>query len=464
VPVSRADARGCCSSILMPNPLEKLFWNAFTLWHVRLERSLPYWPLSRLMALQARRVQAIIRHAYQKVPFYREEMDRRGLKPGDFRTAADLAALPLIDGTQVARDPDRFLAANLIHPPGLVLDYSGTSGRSKQIRYDTRALFCALAKGHRQRFALSPFTGGVFGYREMHVVRTSAVATQIRHFYESYSWTPPGVDLTRRYLSPGDLSFAETVEVINEFRPDVIRGYGSYLGPLFREAHQRKSQIHHPKVIVYGADAMAEADRRLIEQEFGIPVSSTYQSVEALRIGFQCDRRRGFHLSLDMVAVRVVDDEGQDVAPGGSGHIVVSNLTNRATVLLNYKLGDVVTRSQGPCDCGRTLPTIEAIRGRSDDVLRLADGRIMHALVALEPLRAVPGVMQVQIVQKGRDRFVLRVVGRPGIDHTETSGALVRALQSKVGNTGHVTVDWVEAIPLGINGKVKAVISGLPAE
>lgn len=448
----------------MPNSLTKVSWNAFTLWHVRLERSLPYWPISRLIALQARRVQAIARHAYQEVPFYREEMDRRGQKPGDFRTAADLAALPLIDGTKVAREPDRFLAANLIHTPGLVLDSSGTSGRSKQIRYDARALFSALAKGQRQRFALSEFTGGVFGYREMQVVRPSSVPTQMRHFYERHLWTPPGVDLTRRFLSPGDLSFAETVAVINEFRPDVIRGYGSYLGQLFREAHRRKAGIHRPKAIVYAADAMAEADRILIEEEFGIPVSSTYQSVEALRIGFQCERRRGFHLSLDAVAVRVVDDEGKDVAPGGRGHIVISNLINRATVLLNYKLGDVVTRSQSECDCGRTLPTIEAIDGRSDDLLRLADGRIMHALVALEPLRAVPGVVQVQIVQKARDRFVLRVVGRSGIDRTESSGALVRALQSKVGTTGNVTVDWVEAVPLGINGKVKAVLSELPAE
>jgi len=460
LPISRPPLR----RFPMPSPVTKVLWNAFTLWHVRSERNLPYRPLSEILALQARRVRAIVAHAYQEVPFYRQEMDRRGLKPGDIRTAADLAALPLIDGSKLAREPDRFLAANLIHTPGLVLDSSGTSGRSKQIRYDARALFQALAKGQRHRFALSAFTGGVFGYREMHIARPSSVPAQMRHFYERYSWTPPGVDLTRQYLSPGDLSFEETVVTINQFRPDVIRGYGSYLGLLFREAHRRKAGIHRPKAIVYSADAMPEADRRLIEEEFGIPVNSTYQSVEALRIGFQCERRRGFHLSLDAVAVRVVDDEGQDVAPGGSGHIVISNLTNRATVLLNYKLGDIVTRSYSECDCGRTLPTIEAIEGRSDDLLRLTDGRMMHALVALEPLRAVPGVVQVQILQKAWDRFVLRVVGRPGIDCTETSGDLVRALQSKVGTTGHVTVDWVDAIPLGINGKVKAVISELPAE
>jgi phenylacetate-CoA ligase len=386
-------------------------------------------------------------------------MDRRGLKPRDFRTGADLAKLPLIDGLRYTREPERFQAARRIRASGLTIESSGTSGRSKHIRYDARALFLALAQGHRQRCGLSAFTGGVFGYREMHMVRTGSVAVQIRHFYEKYSSTPPHVDLMRQFLSPGDLSFSGTLEAINKFQPDVIRGYGSYLGALFREAHLRGVRIHHPRVIVYGADAMAEGDRRLIEQELGIPVSSTYQSVEALRIGFECERGHGFHLSLDAVAVRVVDDQGKDVEPGGTGHIVISNLTNRATVLLNYKLGDVVTRSAGACECGRTLPMIEAIQGRSDDVLRLGDGRVMHALVALEPLRAVPGVLQLQVVQQARNRFILRAVAQSGVARTEAAGALIRALESKVGTTGRIEVDWVEALPPGQNGKVKAVIS-----
>ena len=230
-------------------------------------------------------------------------------------------------------------------------------------------------------------------------------------------------------------------------------------GCSFGKRHQRGVQVHRPKVIVYGADLMAESDRRLIEREFGVPVSSTYQSVEALRIGFQCEQRHGFHLSLDAVAVRVIDDQGGEVGPGGTGHVVISNLTNRATVLLNYKLGDVVTRSEGPCACGRSLPMIEAIVGRSDDVLRLADGRVMHSLVATEQVRAVPGVVQIQIVQQARDRFMLRVVGQPDIDRTKASQDLERTLLSKIGGAGHVEVHWVEAIPPGLNGKVKAVIS-----
>jgi hypothetical protein len=104
---------------------------------------------------------------------------------------------------------------------------------------------------------------------------------------------------------------------------------------------------------------------------------------------------------------------------------------------------------------------IEDIRGRSDDVLRLADGRLMHGLVALEPLHSVPGVLQVQIVQQAPDRFLLRAVSQPGANPSDAALALIRALRSKVGDEGEVEVHWVHTIPPGPNGKVKAVVSEL---
>lgn len=78
---------------------------------------------------------------------------------------------------------------------------------------------------------------------------------------------------------------------------------------------------------------------------------------------------RGFSRQPDHVAVRVVDENGKTLGPGSMGEIVISNLTNRATVLLNYKLGDVVPLGRSACHCGCTLPTIDVIEGRADDLI-----------------------------------------------------------------------------------------------
>jgi phenylacetate-CoA ligase len=310
----------------------------------------------------------------------------------------------------------------------------------------------------------SHFIGRPFGYRETRFSRPLGSPAVVRRFYEERSWTPRRIDLTRQKLSPGDLSVEETVAAVNEFRPELMVGYGSYLGALFREIRQRNIPTHRPKLIQYVGDSMPDADRLLIEREFGVPVISTYQCTEVMRMGFFCERRTGFHLSIDLVAFRVVDDENREVAPGETGHIVVSNLTNRATVLLNYKLGDIVTRARLPCPCGRTLPMIENIRGRSGDILHLADGRVMHGLVATELVLAVSGVRQVQVVQQARDRFVLRSIALPGADKPQVSVALASALRSKVGSTATVEVEWLEVIPPDASGKVKSVISELDGE
>src|SRR4029079_15070751 len=85
-------------------------------------------------------------------------------------------------------------------------------------------------------------------------------------------------------------------------------------------------------------------------------------------------------------------------------------LTNRATVLLNYKLGDVVTVTTAVCPCGRSLPTIERIEGRADDLLRMPGGDAVHPLAVLRRLQGVPGVVRVQLVQEEPTRISARVV------------------------------------------------------
>jgi len=442
----------------MPSWARKTYWNAFTLWQVRAEARLPYRPLEEILAVQNRRIRTIVTHAYETVPYYRAVMDKAGLHPSDFRTADDLVRLPILTGKQVACAPEQFLSHGYASSHNLKIRSSGTSGRARYIHYDPAALFLALAHGQRQRAVLAQFVGRQFGYREMSAIRSESVSVQIRNFYESYSWVPKRVDLTRSILSPRN-TFAENIAQINTFQPDVISGYGSYIGALFRRAWEQDCSVFRPKAVVYGAEQLADPDRLLIEHEFGVPVLSSYQAVEALRLAFQCERREGFHLCLDDVAVRVVDEQGRTVELGGTGNMVISNLTNRATVLLNYQLGDVVTLSPSACPCGRTLPTIEQIVGRSDDLLALPDGQVAHALVVLEDLRAVPGVVQVQIIQEDLRCFVLRVVCAGDTDWGQANQRLDAATRILFGNDISLGIERIDSIPSEPGGKVRAVIS-----
>jgi phenylacetate-CoA ligase len=441
----------------MANPLTRLRWTAFTAWHLRHESALPFWPLERVQALQNRRVREIVRFAFREVPFYREAMTSGRLRPEDIRTAEDLALLPLSGKAELQANPTQFSPAGR-RLTGIALQSSGTSGRSRHIEYDAAALFWSLVAGQRQRVGVSKIVGKRTGYREAVIARLDGLPYQIRTFYETHAWLPSRWELLRLMISPSE-TFPQLLAKLQEFQPEVVGGYGAHLGAYYRWVRRQDPGSHLPKVIIYGGDRMADADRSLIEEELGIAVFSFYQAAEALRIAFQCEQRQGLHVSLDQVAVRAIDSNGQNVEPGGSGEIVISNLVNRATVLLNYRLGDAVTLGRGPCPCGRSLPTLARVEGRADDLLLLPDGSSVHALGVLNGLQAVPGVVQVQVIQEELRRFRMLVVCDDSADSTGLDVALRSAFALRFGQDARLDIEHVHTIAPDAGGKVRATIS-----
>ena len=442
----------------MARLIKKLFWDCFSLWNARNENALPFWSLDRIVDLQNRRVRAIVSHAYSSVPFYREAMDRAGLGPADFHTAEDLAKLPVVTGESIAEAPDRFLSRLYAGGRSLSLYSSGTSGRAKNICYDRAALFSTMAYGHRHRRVLAGFLGQTLAYREMNICPPQSISIQLRKFYEEYSWVPGSMDFKRSILSPSG-RIDENLRKINVFKPDLIRGIGSYIGVLFRAAYENGFPLHRPRAVLYGADRMPDHDKELIENHFGVHVLSSYQAAEALRIAYQCEKKECFHINMDHTAVRVVDDKGSAMGPGERGEIIISNLINRATVILNYKLGDLVTLGRSACPCGRTLPSLSCIEGRNIDLIRLETGEIIHTAILLADIHAIEGIIQVQLIQENVNVFSVLVVCIAGMDWTVARRKIQAVVGAHLGDRIQAKIEPVREIPREQGGKVRSFIS-----
>jgi phenylacetate-CoA ligase len=438
----------------------RLYGSVLTAWHASRERTLPYWPPARLAALQDRRARSIVRHAYATVSHYREALNRLGLRPADIATAADLARLPIVDGAELAAAPDRFLSSAWRGRDTLDLTTTGTTGHFKRIAHDPNAVFAALAAGLRTRAAIAPLVGRQLGYRELVIGTPIGTNALVREFHSAHLLPLVTGRLAPELISP-ELPIAELIAAINARRPHVVKSFGRLAGHVFRHAKERGVPIHRPRVVVYGGDLMSEADRRLIEEHFGVPVYASYQSCEFLRIAHQCERREGFHVNVDQVAVRIVDAAGRDVAPGQSGDVVVSGLVNRATVLLNYRLGDRATLGAAPCACGRTLPVLTSIDGRSEDMLVRPDGECVHEAVVLPRLYAVAGVRDVKVVQRAVDRIDATLVVAAQADPQQTVAGLSAALHELLGSATPARIDVRLAadIPHETSGKFKAITS-----
>jgi phenylacetate-CoA ligase len=139
-------------------------------------------------------------------------------------------------------------------------------------------------------------------------------------------------------------------------------------------------------------------------------VLSRYNAVEAFKIGYFCEQRTGFHIHEDLCHVRIVGPDGGSAPAGQPGEVVISNLVNRAAVLLNYPIGDLASMSDEACSCGRTFRVLSELEGRREDILPLADGRFVHPRAVWQVFKDDREVLQYQLTQPEPRRFALRLV------------------------------------------------------
>jgi phenylacetate-CoA ligase len=442
----------------VPSLVRRVAGNAVVLAHLPRQRSLPYAPRHRIAARRDARIARMVRYAVRTVPHYRDLFRRLGLDARDVATARDLERLPILDKDDLVRDPDRFVSTSSGGRGSIRFISSGSSGKPARIHHDRRSLLENIAYGERERRVTVDFLGRRHGYREASVGYPSGTIQRVREFYrESTLIARPA----RLQLSVLD-SFATVARRLNEFRPDVISGFGNYLAAMSRAVARGEIALVPPKLFIYSAEGVTSDARREMEETLGAPVVSHYSAVEIFKLGFLCEARTGFHVHEDLCHVRIVDPEGRDLPSGERGHVVVSNLVNRGTVLLNYRLGDVASFTEGSCPCGRTLRRLADVEGRLEDMLPLPDGRLLHPRGVWGVLKRHPEVIQYQLVQRELHDFVLRLVTLEEDDHRRVAAAVAREMEELLGEGTRVSTERRERLATEKSGKLRLVI-GLPS-
>jgi len=436
---------------------ERLFWSAYLAYHLRSQARYPFRPLAVLQRDQARRVRQTVAYAYRCVPYYRETMDRLGLRPADFQRAEDLSRLPLLERAAVQRDPAYFVSTARPLDAYLHLRSGGSTGAPVSVYYDTRALFLSRAYSERFRVIVAAAVGQTAGYREAIIAPPYSSTHRVSQFCAAHSLAPPGMALRRQYLSLLDPP-ADNLARLNEFRPDVISSYGSYLELLFAHIESTGAPFHRPRAIVYSSDGLSDSARRMIQERFRIPVFGAYRSIETFPIGFECEQHRGYHLNVDLYPLRIVDGAGQTLPPGASGDVVVSNLVSRGTVLLNYRLGDLATLAAEPCPCGRSLPLLASLDGRSDDWIELA-GRRVHPQAVRTLFTDEQAIWQYQVIQCTPTHFDIAIVPMDTCNRPQTSIRIAGKFTNRFGAGVSTNITFVDELPRTAGGKLRPVLA-----
>jgi phenylacetate-CoA ligase len=395
------------------------------------QHRIPFQPPEKTAAQRDARVREIVRYAVETVPYYRDLFAREGIDPREVRTAEDLRRLPIIDKRAVQEAPERFRSTSPEAADAVAFRTSGSSWIPFQVHHDRRALLTDIAYSERYRMVEARLVGKRIRYLVVAIRDETGSGRIVDAHYAKTTWR--SVLSNRRYIAIGQ-PLGVILERLAELRPDVLAGYGSHIEELFKVVAHRGLPMQLPRVVQYGGEAMSSEARELIENHFRVPVLSNYNAVEAFKIAHFCELRRGYHLYEDICDLWIVGPDGEPCAAGERGEVVISNLLNRATVLLNYRLGDYARLSPDLCECGRTSKVLSAVEGRVSEIIHLPSGDFVHPF-ALFPVikKHRDDIVRWQVVQREPTTFELKLVLHEPSNFERVSRSLVSELSEVLG-------------------------------
>lgn len=414
-----------------------------------------YWPLERIEDLRVKRLRDLLTHASDHVPHYRDLFKRLAFDPQGVGGIGDLQRLPFLTKADIRANTD---AMKSDQAQGLARFNTGGSSGEPLVFFIGRE---RVSHDVAAKWRATRWWGVDIGDPEI-VLWGSPIELssqdRMRHWRDA---------LMRTQLLPAFEMSAERVagfiDVIRRTRPAMLFGYPSAFAHIARhaEAHGIRLDDLGIQVAFVTSERLYDHQRELIERLFNCPVANGYGGRDAGFIAHQCPSG-GMHLTHEDVMVEIVDAQGRVLPHGESGEIVVTHLATRDFPFIRYRTGDVGTLDDRPCSCGRTLPLLKEIQGRSTDFLVAQDGTVMHGLSLIYIVRDLAGVKQFKIVQESLDRTDILLMTDERFDRANLA-AIERGAKARLGQGVSVNVQLVGDIAPEKSGKYRYVVSKVPS-
>jgi phenylacetate-CoA ligase len=248
-------------------------------------------------------------------------------------------------------------------------------------------------------------------------------------------------------------------EDLRRIRPRMVFGYASAVALLARHARSlgRRLDDLGVRVVFTTGETLYPDQREAIEAAFGAPVANGYGSRDAGFIAHQC-KEGSLHVSAEDIIVELVGPDDRPVAAGENGEIVITHMATDDFPFIRYRTGDIALASGRRCACGRGLPVLDEVHGRSTDFIRTASGNQMHALALIYEVRDKPGVRAFKIIQAEDLSLELLLTGGPELT-ADVEARIYAGLLRRMGPGTVLTIRRVNEIPPEKSGKYRYVVS-----
>ena len=442
-----------CSSILFPLH-ERLKGHDSVALRKRLEQS-QWWSAEQLEVYRARRLQQFLVNIGQRVPYYLHLFKHLNFDPGTVRSTDALRMLPLLTKSDIRKNVE-YLKANGNRP--LTRYNTGGSSGEPLVFYMGKA-----RKSHdvAAKWRATRWWGVDIGDPEL-VVWGSPVELNAQDRLKRLR-----DGLMRSRLLPAFEMSAQNldrfVQTIRTTRPAMLFGYPSSLSLIAQHAQQKNLAMDKLgiKVAFVTSEKLYDEQRAIIGEVFGCPVANGYGARDAGFIAHECPSG-SLHISAEDMVIETVRPDGTPSPHGEAGEIVVTHMATADFPFVRYRTGDIGILSDELCACGRGLPVLKEVQGRTTDFVVARNGTVMHGLALIYTVRDLPGVERFKIEQMSVDQTIVKVLAGPAFGMAEEA-RIIRDFKARLGRSVDIRVDRVNDIANESSGKFRYVVSHVNA-
>lgn len=408
-----------------------------------------------LEELRKRKLQDLIEYSCAHVPYTRMRMREAGVEPGQIREPGDLIRLPLMRKADV-RTNRELLRSDIA---GKLASFTTGGSSGEPLIFDLSKRRVASRVACRMR--TSHWWGVGIGDPELAIwgsiveVKRQDRLRRVRDFF-----------LATRLLSAFELSaptITRYLDILERGPCTQIFAYPSaiYLVCLQARKEGRNLRRLGVKVVFVTGEVLFPYQRELISDTLNCPVANGYGARDSALVAHECPQG-GMHVLSDAVILELLDSAGRPVRAGEAGEIVITDLYSHEAPFIRYATGDIAVMSSRRCPCGRALPMLETIEGRSNDSIVTPDGRIINSLALIYAVREIEGIERFRICQKAVDSFHVQLVANANLP-VDMEDRLRQKWTHLLRAPVRLTFEYRNELPWEGSGKFRHVVSELPA-
>ncbi|MDQ1921084.1 phenylacetate--CoA ligase family protein [Massilia pseudoviolaceinigra] len=412
-----------------------------------------------IAARQSVQLEQIVRHAALTVPWYREHWPPgllARLSEGGALSADAFASLPCLGRRDLQAQFAQLQSSAVPSEHGPLADSSSSGSTGTPVRF---------RKTYLNQLIWEALTLRDHAWHRRDLQQTLCIIRR-GEADEADNWGLPTrmFHTGAAYLCPVSIDVEAQLAWLVERAPGYLLTYPSLALQLASLARQQGVRLPGLREVRTFGEPLDAQVRDACREAWGVPVNDTYSSEEFGYLAIGCPHSGHYHVQSESVLLEVLDDDGNACAPGTIGRVVVTGLLNFAMPLIRYELGDMAEAGP-PCPCGRGLPVLTRILGRTRSMLVTADAKRYWPTFGFRDSATGAGsggprIIQRQVVQSALDQVQIRYVSASALSPDEES-MLTAQVAQRLPPGVNVTAQRVAGIARSANGKFEEFVAAI---